>query len=166
MQLRISLQRTEYNVETESFCKNKTKIALSEQYSLYRPNDPEVIYVLVSIKYHIGNDMDQGHYICDILEYRTGTWCKCDDEIITKYPGYPMNVYNEVSSDKNRKKGKRHDMDGSESIVSMIYIRKDILAVRTYSFTTGTTTTAITVTVTIRYTTITKTSTYRYCHYY
>ena len=28
-------------------------------------------------------------------------------------------------------------MDGSESIVSMIYIRKDILAVRTYSFITG-----------------------------
>ena len=25
MQLRISLQRTEYNVETDSFCKNKTK---------------------------------------------------------------------------------------------------------------------------------------------
>ena len=74
MKLRISLQRTEYNVETEGFCKNKTKIALSAQYSLYRPNDPEVIYVLVSIKYHIGNDMDKGHYICDILEYSTGTW--------------------------------------------------------------------------------------------
>ena len=28
-------------------------------------------------------------------------------------------------------------MDGSESIVAMIYIRKDILAVRTYSFITG-----------------------------
>ena len=31
MQLRISLQRTEYNVETDSFCKNKTKIALAAQ---------------------------------------------------------------------------------------------------------------------------------------
>ena len=98
MQLRISLQRTEYNWETESFFKNK-KIALSAEYSLYRPNDPEVIYVLVSIKYHIGNDMDQGHFICDVLYYSTGTWWKCDDEIITKYPGYPMNVYNEFSSD-------------------------------------------------------------------
>ena len=28
-------------------------------------------------------------------------------------------------------------MDGSESIVSMIYIRKDILVVRTHSFITG-----------------------------
>ena len=86
-------------METDSFCKNKTKIALSAQYSLYRPNDPEVIYVLVSIKYHNGNDMDQGQYICDILDYITGTWWKCDDEIITKNPGYPMNFYNELSSD-------------------------------------------------------------------
>ena len=38
---------------------------------------------------------------------------------------------------KKKKKGKRHDMDGSESIVSMIYIRKDILTVRTYYFITG-----------------------------
>ena len=52
--------------------KNKTKIALSAQYFLSRPNNPEVIYVLVSIKYHIGNDMDQGHYICDVLDYSTG----------------------------------------------------------------------------------------------
>ena len=131
MQLRISLQRTEYNVETESFCKNKTKIALSAQYFLSRPNNPEVIYIIVSIKYHIGNYMDQGHYICDILDYSTGTWWKCDDETITKYLGYPMNVYNEFSSDKKDKKGKRHDMDGSEIIVSIIYTRKDILEVRT-----------------------------------
>ena len=38
---------------------------------------------------------------------------------------------------KKQKKRKRHDMDGSESIVSMIYIGKDILTVRTYSFITG-----------------------------
>ena len=96
-----------------------------------------MIYVLVSIKYNIGNDIDQGHYICDVLDYSTGTWCKCDDEIVTKYPGYPTNVSNEVFSDKKHRKGKRHDMDGSESIVSMIYISKDILAVRTYYFITG-----------------------------
>ena len=65
MQLRISLQRSYYNVKTDSFCKNKTKIVLSEQYSMSCPNGPKVIYVLVSIKFHIGNDMDQGHYVCD-----------------------------------------------------------------------------------------------------
>ena len=35
------------------------------------------------------------------------------------------------------KKGNRHDMDGSESIVSMIYIRKYKPSVRTYYFITG-----------------------------
>ena len=68
MQLRISLQRSEYNVETDSFCKNKTKIALSAHYLLSCPNSPKVIYVLVSIKYHIGNDLDQRHYVCDVLD--------------------------------------------------------------------------------------------------
>ena len=48
-----------------------------------------------------------------------------------------MNVYNDLSSDKKEKKGKRKDMDGSDRIFSMIYIRKDILSVRTYCFITG-----------------------------
>ena len=76
------------------------------------PNDPKVIYVIFSIKFHIGNYMDQGHYVCDVLDYKTVTWWNCDDEIVTEYPGYTMNVYNELSSDKKQKKGKRHDMDG------------------------------------------------------
>ena len=81
-----------YNVETDGFCKNITKIALSAQYYMSCPNDPKVICVLVSIKFHIGNDLDQGHYLCDVLDYNTGTWWKCDDEIVIEYPGYPMNV--------------------------------------------------------------------------
>ena len=94
-------------------------------------NEPKVIYILVSIKLHIGNYMDQGHYVCDVLDYRTGIWCNFGDEKVTQYPVYPMNVYNDLSSDKNQKIGKRKDMDGSDRIVSMIYIRKDILSVST-----------------------------------
>ena len=137
MQLRISLQRSHYNVENNIFYKNKTKIALPAQYSMSFPNEPKVIYILVSIKCHIGNDMDQGHYLCDVLDYNTGTWWNCDDDIITEYSGYPMNVYNDLSSDKKQKIGKRYDMDVSERIVSTIYIRKDILSVRTHYFITG-----------------------------
>ena len=48
-----------------------------------------------------------------------------------------MNVYNELSSDKKRKKGKRDDMDAPERIISMMYIRKYILTVITYSLITG-----------------------------
>ena len=85
-------------MENDTLCKNKIKIALPAQYSMSFPNDTKVIYILVSIKFHIGNYMDQGHYVCDVLDYNTGTWWNCDDEIITEYPGYPMNVYNELSS--------------------------------------------------------------------
>ena len=48
-----------------------------------------------------------------------------------------MNVYNDLSSDKKQKRGKRQDMYGSDRILSMIYIRKDILSVRIYCFITG-----------------------------
>ena len=54
----------------------------------------EALYVIVSIKLHIGNDMDSGHYLCNVLEYNTGTWWNCDDDTRTKYSGYPKNVYN------------------------------------------------------------------------
>ena len=48
-----------------------------------------------------------------------------------------MNVCNDLSSDKKQKIGKRQDMDGSDRIVSMVYIGKDILSVRTHYFITG-----------------------------
>ena len=66
---------------------------------MYFPNKLEVLYILVSINLHIGNDMDKGHYVCDVLYYITVTWWNCDDEKRIKYSGYPMNVYNDLSSD-------------------------------------------------------------------
>ena len=44
--------------------------------------------------------MDKGHYVCDILDYITGTWWSCNDDTITQYTGYPMNVYDELLTDK------------------------------------------------------------------
>ena len=86
--------------------KIKQKIALPAQYSTSFPDNPEVLYILVSIKLHIGYDVDKGHYVCDVLDYNTGTRRNCYDETITQYPGYPMNVHNDLSSDKKQKKGK------------------------------------------------------------
>ena len=40
---------------------------------------PGVLYIIVSIKLHIGNDMDKGHYACYVLDYNTGTWLNFDD---------------------------------------------------------------------------------------
>ena len=67
---------------------------------------PEFLHILVSIKLHIGNDMDKVHYVCDLLDYNTGTWWNYDDETITQYTGYPMNVYDNLLIDKKQKRGK------------------------------------------------------------
>ena len=104
--MRISLQRSHYNVKNNIFGKNKTKIALPAQYFMSFPNNPKVLYILVSIKLHVGNDMDQGHYVCDVLDYNTGTCWNYDDEKVTQYPGYTMNVYNDLSRDKDKEKEK------------------------------------------------------------
>ena len=50
--------------------------------------------------------MNKGHYVCDVLDYNTGTWWNCDDKKITQYPGYQMNVDNDLSIDKGQKRGK------------------------------------------------------------
>ena len=77
---------------------------------MYFPDKhPEVLYIIVSIKLHICNDLDKGHYVCDILDYNTGIWWNYDDETITQYPGYPSNVYSDLSIDK---KGGDMCMDG------------------------------------------------------
>ena len=31
----------------------------------------EVLYNIFSIKLHIGNDLDKGQYVCDVLDYNT-----------------------------------------------------------------------------------------------
>ena len=52
-------------MKNKAYCENKTKIALPYQYSISFPNNREVLSILVFIKLHIGNDMDQVHYVCD-----------------------------------------------------------------------------------------------------
>ena len=40
--------------------------------------------------------MDKGRYDCDVLDYSTGTWWNYDDDKINQYPGYPMNIYDDL----------------------------------------------------------------------
>ena len=47
----------------------------------------EVVYILVSINIHEGKDMDSINYYCDILDYNTGTWWRCDDKRIIDFRG-------------------------------------------------------------------------------
>ena len=50
----------------------------------------ELVYILVSIKIRIGKYMDIGHYICDVLDYNTGTQWNFDRDTITNYSEYPQ----------------------------------------------------------------------------
>ena len=73
--LGIFLQRSEYTGVRYEYCKHKTKIYLTLQYSMYfSDKHDEVVYIMISIKIHVGKDMDIGHYVWDILDYNTGTW--------------------------------------------------------------------------------------------
>ena len=65
----------------------------------------EVVYIMVSIKIHIGKGMDSGHYVCDVLDYNTGTWYNFDDGIIIHYSVYSENVYDNLSNENEPKRG-------------------------------------------------------------
>ena len=110
------------------------KTALPAQFSMsFTYIDYEVLYIMVYIKLHIGKDMDNGHDVCDVLYYNTVTWCNYIDYTITQYPGYPMNVYEELLIyHKQKLNWKRVSMDGSDSIFSMVYIKNDIIESSTY----------------------------------
>ena len=123
MNLRISLQRSEYSVERDEYYKNKTKIDLPSQYSMsFSGKHDEVVYIIVSIKVRVDKYMDSGHYIFDELYYNTGIWCNCYDDTITHSSGYPENVYDNLSNENEQKKG-GGIMDASDGIVSMLYIK-------------------------------------------
>ena len=57
----------------------------------------KAVYILFSIKHNVGKDMDSGHYVCDVLDYNTGTWWICGDDRIKNYTWYTDNVYDELS---------------------------------------------------------------------
>ena len=85
--------------------------------------ESEVLYSIVSINIYIGKDMDKGHYASDVLDYNKGTWWNFGDDTITQYPGYTMNLYYEPLIDKKQKQNwKIVCMNGSDKIVSMVYI--------------------------------------------
>ena len=81
--------------------------------------------------------MDSGHYVYDLLDYNTGIWWIFDDDMITNYSGYLENIYDDFSHENEQNKGEIIIMNVSDRIVSMLYIKRDILISRTYSFCTG-----------------------------
>ena len=94
MQRRIFLQMLEYNSKRYEYCKNiKTLPFHYIIICLFSGINDEVVYIIVSIKIHVGQDMDSGQYYCGVLDYNTGTWWRFVDYKITNFRGYPENVY-------------------------------------------------------------------------
>ena len=72
--------------------------------------------------------MDSGHCVYDVLDYNTGTWWNCDDDTITQYSECPKkNVYDYLSMENEQKRGGGGIMNGSDRIMSMLYIKKTLL---------------------------------------
>ena len=134
MNHRIFLQKSENNFERYEYCKNKTNIFLPLQYSVSFPGkNYEEVYIIFPTNLHIGKDMDSGHYICDVLDYNTGTWWNCDDNTITNYSGCPENIYDNLSNE-NEQKGVKlyHGWIIQDCFNTMHKI--DILSYITYNF--------------------------------
>ena len=96
----------------------------------------KVVYIVVSIHINVGAYMYSVHFACAVLDYNTVTWWRCDDDMITNFPGYPYNVYDDLSHENEQKEG----WDFYEwiryiffNVIHVIYI----LTSRTYSFCTG-----------------------------
>ena len=81
----------------------KNSLPLQYYLSFSVIND-EVVYILVSIKFHQGKDMDSVHYYCVFWGFNTRTWQRCDDDTISEFRGYPGSVYNESSQEDLYKK--------------------------------------------------------------
>ena len=74
--------------------KIKPKFSFQPKNSVSFPGKhAEVLYIIISVKICNGNDIDSGHYVCVVLYYNTGKWWNCDYDTITKYLGYPKNIY-------------------------------------------------------------------------
>ena len=69
------------------------KTFLLSQYPMsFSGRHDEVVYIMVSIKLRFCKYMDDGHYVCHLLDNNTGTWCNCDYDKKTNYSEYPENV--------------------------------------------------------------------------
>ena len=107
MKLKILLQISEYNIDTDEYLKSETKISLSFQYSVsFSGSDDEVDYILVWIKICLGKYMDIGHYLCNVLNYNIVTRWEFDDDIITNFSGYPENFHDDLSHESKQNIGK------------------------------------------------------------
>ena len=52
----------------------------------------DVHYSLISGIIHECNSIGSSHYCCDVLDFNTAIWWRCDDETVTELTGLTDNV--------------------------------------------------------------------------
>ena len=68
----------------------------------FSDGNDEVVYILVSINIHVVQEMDSGHYYCDVLNYSTITMWRCYDDRIPNYTGYVENSHDELPQENEQ----------------------------------------------------------------
>ena len=96
----------------------------------------DVQYTLVSVISHDSNSMSSGNYYCGVLYFNTGIYWHCDEYNITLLELLPDNMYSDPEYQKI-KPNKKVVMISSEKIVSIVYIKINIVTSNNYDFFVG-----------------------------
>ena len=82
--MKILPQRTHNNLETKRSTKKFSRIEIPSEYSFKFSQDMEdVTYSIAFVTCHGATSNNTGHYFCEILDFNTGIWWRCDDDTIT-----------------------------------------------------------------------------------
>ena len=60
---------------------------------------------MLSIKIHVGKDMDTFHYYSDVLDHNTGIWWRCENGKMMDLRGYLDDVDDELLHEKEQNQG-------------------------------------------------------------
>ena len=77
----LCLQLLRYVYDKTIWQKRKSKTEITFPNELKLPNSKEV-YHLVAVVYHVGNSAHNGHYVNEVLDWETGEWFFCDDDVV------------------------------------------------------------------------------------
>ena len=128
--LNLQLNRYVFNMETFSKHKLATKVLLSHTLVVPLENTEQKTYVLVAVQNHLGNSAHGGHYIANVLDWKTGVWFEFNDETVNILENGPLSGFHseEASHDK---KGTLRKIYGSEDAYNLLYVEKNYMSTST-----------------------------------
>lgn len=118
-----------------TFSKRKltTKVLLPK--TLYIPDngiaEGQAKYVLCAVQNHLGNSAHGGHYIANVLDWKTGVWYEFNDEDVTILDSGPTSSFepfeNEDRNDVSLSNGHR-EVGGSQDAYNLLYVKQSYLS--------------------------------------